>query len=116
MSSPVEQLEIRTTGAGKRGRVRTAVMACITLALLLTIGILPRISRTSRAAETARAATEDFPVVSVVEAKTSASTSQLELPGNTEPINVAHVYARASGYVRVRQADIGTRVNAGQLL
>src|SRR5436305_9013112 len=116
MSSPVEQLDIRTKGQGKRGRVRTAVLASIALALLLTIGILPRISRTSRAAETARAATEDLPVVGVVEAKTSASTSELELPGNTEPINVAHVYARASGYVRARQADIGTRVKTGQLL
>ncbi len=116
MSSPVQQLEGPTKTEGKGGRIRTLVLASIALVLLLTVGILPRLNRSSRAEETARAATEDLPVVSVVEAKMSASTSELQLPGNTEPINVAHIYARASGYIRERRADIGTRVKAGQLL
>jgi RND family efflux transporter MFP subunit len=116
MSSPVQEIEVSTKRGGKGGRIRTMVLASIALALLLTVGILPRISRSSRAAETARAATEDLPVVSVVNAKTSASASELQLPGNTEPINVAHIYARASGYIRERRADIGTRVKAGQVL
>ena len=116
MSSPVEQLEASTKAERKSGKIRTVVLASIALALLLAIGILPRINRSSRAAETARAATEDLPVVSVVNARTSGSTAELQLPGNTEPINVAHVYARASGYIRERRADIGTRVKAGQVL
>jgi RND family efflux transporter MFP subunit len=116
MSSSIQQVESANTTGGKRRRIRTVVLASIALVLLLVVGILPRISRSSRAAETARAATEDLPVVSVVAAKTSASTSELQLPGNTEPINVAHVYARTSGYVRARQVDIGSRVKAGQVL
>ncbi len=118
MSSPVQQIDASTKKEvkGKGGRIRTVVLASIAIALLLVVGILPRLSRSSRAAETARAATEDLPVVSVVKAKTSGTTSELQLPGNTEPINVAHIYARASGYVRERRADIGTRVKSGQVL
>jgi RND family efflux transporter MFP subunit len=116
MSSPVEELDVESKSEQKSRRTRTLVLAGIALVLLLAIGVLPRISRSSRAAETARAATEDLPVVSVVEAKSSAASSELQLPGNTEPINVAHIYARASGYIRERRADIGTRVKAGQVL
>jgi RND family efflux transporter MFP subunit len=118
MSSPVQQIHAspKKEVKAKGGRVRTIVLASIAIALLLVVGILPRVSRSSRAAETARAATEDLPVVSVVKAKTSGTTSELQLPGNTEPINVAHIYARASGYVRERRVDIGTRVKSGQVL
>jgi RND family efflux transporter MFP subunit len=116
MSSPVQQPELEKKPDPKQKRTRMVALAITAAALLLAIGIIPRISRSSRAADTARAASQDLPVVSIVLAKASASTSSLELPGNTEPINVAHIYARASGYMRERRVDIGTRVKAGQVL
>jgi RND family efflux transporter MFP subunit len=116
MSLPAPQLEIENKPERKSTRTRTLALAIIALVLLLAIGIAPRIGRSSRAADTARAATQDLAVVSLVPAKATANTSELELPGNTEPINVARIYARASGYIRERRADIGTRVKAGQVL
>jgi RND family efflux transporter MFP subunit len=38
------------------------------------------------------------------------------LPGNTEAINIASIYARANGYIRQRFVDIGSVVKAGQVL
>jgi len=116
MSSPAQNLEVEKKSGPTSKRTRLVTLVVIALALLLAIGIIPRIGRSSRAAETARMASQDLPVVSVVQAKASASTSSLELPGNTEPINVAHIYARASGYIGERRADIGTPVKAGQVL
>lgn len=116
MSSPVQKLDVESKPETKTSKRRTTILAVIAAVLLLAIGIAPRLSRSSRAAETARAASEDLPVISVVRAKTNVSASDLELPANTEPINVARVYARATGYIRARRADIGTRVKAGQLL
>jgi RND family efflux transporter MFP subunit len=37
-------------------------------------------------------------------------------PGATEAFAQANIYARASGYISRREVDIGSRVNAGQLL
>lgn len=48
-------------------------------------------------------------------AKRSAASSEVQLPGNVQPVQEALMYARTSGYVRRRLVDIGDRVNAGQL-
>jgi RND family efflux transporter MFP subunit len=54
--------------------------------------------------------------VSVVHPKTSTEARQLVLPGNTQPLMDAPIYARSSGYLTKWYADIGTRVKAGQTL
>jgi len=54
--------------------------------------------------------------VSVVSPKQSSGNEELLLPGNTQPLIDAPIYARTSGYLKSWTADIGTRVHAGQLL
>jgi len=54
--------------------------------------------------------------VSVVHPKVTTEPRQLVLPGNTQPLIDAPVYARTSGYLKKWYADIGTRVKAGQVL
>jgi RND family efflux transporter MFP subunit len=54
--------------------------------------------------------------VSVVKPKVSGQSSELILPGNTQPIVEAPIFARTNGYLKSWTADIGTRVKAGQLL
>jgi RND family efflux transporter MFP subunit len=54
--------------------------------------------------------------VSVVHPKITTEARQLDLPGNTQALIDAPIYARTSGYLRKWYADIGTRVTAGQLL
>jgi RND family efflux transporter MFP subunit len=109
------QTERRRGGAGPR---RTAfwIGALLILAVLLAIGIIPRIQRRDRATETADAASVSLANVVVVKAKLASGSSELELPGSIQAINVASIYARANGYVRERLVDIGTPVRAGQLL
>lgn len=107
------RIERPSTSAGPR---RTALWIGALLALLLlAAGIFPRIQRHARAAETAEAVNASLNVL-VVKAKLTSGSSDLQLPGNIQAINLASIYARTNGYVRERFVDIGTPVKAGQLL
>ena len=91
-------------------------IAAVLAVLLLAAGVIPRIRRHDRAAETADTASVSLPNVVVVKAKLASGSSDLELPGSIQAINLASIYARTNGYVRERFVDIGTPVKAGQLL
>jgi multidrug efflux pump subunit AcrA (membrane-fusion protein) len=54
--------------------------------------------------------------VSVVQPEVAGASQELVLPGNTQALIDAPIYARTSGYLKRWYADIGTRVHAGQLL
>ena len=54
--------------------------------------------------------------VAVVHPKLTGASETLALPGNTQPLIDAPIYARASGYLNKWYVDIGTKVKAGQLL
>ncbi|HYK92226.1 MAG TPA: biotin/lipoyl-binding protein, partial [Acidobacteriota bacterium] len=64
----------------------------------------------------ASAAGESVPIVNVERVRRAPATAELILPGNIIPATEAYIYARAAGYVRHRQVDIGDRVREGQLL
>ena len=57
-----------------------------------------------------------FLTVAVIHPKVTGATQELVLPGNTQPLIDAPVYARTNGYLKKWYADIGTRVKAGDLL
>lgn len=99
------------------GPRRIAIWIAAGLALLLiAIGVIPRVRRHDRAADMANAARTGLPNVLAVKAKLAPGSSDLELPGSIQAINVASIYARTNGYVRERFVDIGSPVKAGQLL
>ena len=82
----------------------------------LLAGILPRLQhRTTFAADARGIASEHLPV-HVVEAKAAGAGSDLTLPGSTQAIEEAPIYARVSGYITHRYTDIGDKVKAGQML
>jgi RND family efflux transporter MFP subunit len=85
------------------------------LALLL-IGYLPRRERLRALITASEREGHSLPVVNTVRVRRAASTSELVLPGNIQAITDAPIYARADGYVLRRYADIGDRVEAGQVL
>jgi RND family efflux transporter MFP subunit len=62
--------------------------------------------------------TRDMAVVTVaVTHPTKASAAEeVTLPGNIQPFTDAAIFARTSGYLKARHADIGSRVKAGQML
>ena len=108
MSNPVKQ-----SGSSRRNRIVGGVLV---LALLLFVGIWPRIGRSREAVAITNEAASETPSVLARRSRIAPASSELLLPGSTEAINVASIYARATGYVRQRMADIGTTVRAGQVL
>jgi len=112
---PVIRVEV--PGHANRPRRTTVWVAAVLAAVaLLGAGIIPRMQRSARAAETAKTASSSLANVLVVKARLTSGSADLELPGNIQALNVASIYARTSGYVQQRLVDIGTPVKAGQLL
>jgi len=56
------------------------------------------------------------PTVTIVSPKPGQSGSNLPLSAELKPLVEAPIYARANGYLKRRLVDIGTHVEAGQLL
>jgi RND family efflux transporter MFP subunit len=54
--------------------------------------------------------------VSVTHAKETGGSQELVLPGNTQPLMEAPIYARTNGYLKKWYADIGTHVHKGDVL
>jgi multidrug efflux pump subunit AcrA (membrane-fusion protein) len=124
MSDDPTSVERREAGGPKSTRtgprrlrfILYVVIAFIVIAGLLLVGWLPRRQRTlevnARAAEQKSA----LPVVQVMTVHKASAVEQLTLPGTVTPVSVAHIYARAAGYVKRRYVDLGDKVHRGQLL
>lgn len=54
--------------------------------------------------------------VAVTHPKITGASQELVLPGNTQPLIDAPIYARTNGYLKKWYSDIGTRVKAGDLI
>lgn len=93
---------------------RTAYAMAAALCLALAVGGVPRLTARSRAA--AQTALLSKPTVSVVTPSHAPATQALILPGEIEAYQEARIYARTSGYLRRWYTDIGTHVQAGELL
>ncbi len=96
-----------------------AVLVIVMIALVVGgffLGYLPRQRREMVLAAESAAGMQTEPIVNVAEVKRSDTRSNLVLPGNIQAVTEAPVLARATGYVRKRYADIGDRVQAGQVL
>lgn len=88
---------------------------------LLIVGLLSaagftKLEKHEAAVRFSEQASSGKPIVNTVVAQSSDPMAELVLPGNTEAIVVADIYARATGYVKSRFANIGDRVRAGQML
>jgi membrane fusion protein (multidrug efflux system) len=99
----------------KRKLVRAGLIALGVLALAFAIGYLPR--RFKRAALVASVGNAQRATrIEVVAPKPGASDRALQLPGTVQPLQETVLFARASGYVRAWRADIGDKVDKGQVL
>jgi RND family efflux transporter MFP subunit len=77
-------------------------------------GIHGRTAAETNLTSTTRAAA--VPTVTVIHPKPNTTTSEISLPGDTQAFIDTPIYARASGYLKSWNADIGARVKQGQLL
>jgi len=88
----------------------------ITMALLLPIGIYPRVLQNQELDSAHDKIVEQLPAVSITKLTAAPPSRRLSLPGSVEAMVETPIYARSSGYIRERYVDIGDRVASGQLL
>ena len=103
----------------KGGRAWILVVAggLILLAgMVLFFGYLPRQRRQQAIVAQAEREANALPVANVARVALSPESVNLLLPGNVTPMTESYLYARASGYVVKRYADIGDRVRRNQVL
>jgi RND family efflux transporter MFP subunit len=115
----------RTIGKAPRDspdtrRSRGPVLFGLGVLLLLAAGLAFGVSRSYSQQRVVMATAEqirDFiPSVRVATVQASDATVLVTLPATTSAFSIANMYARASGYIDKRYADIGDRVKEGQLL
>lgn len=97
-----------------RGLSRRALLGTVgVLTMLFLLGMVPRWHANASLLDAAR---DQRPMVSVVSTQRPEGAANLVLPGSTQAIQETPIYARTSGYVRKWYTDIGTKVEAGDLL
>jgi multidrug efflux pump subunit AcrA (membrane-fusion protein) len=90
------------------------VVAVLLVALL--VGWLPHRKRNAEVDANARQQQNSVPVVEVQTVHGASAEQDLTLPGTVTPLRSAHIYARASGFLKARYVDLGDTVRKGQLL
>jgi membrane fusion protein, multidrug efflux system len=93
---------------------RFVIVAVILIVIGLAVGLLPRwFARRALAKETVENSTQTVAVVSPSPGK---SDMGVPLPAEVQAFVEAPIYARANGYLKRWDVDIGEHVEAGQLL
>lgn len=93
---------------------RFATIAVVLIVVGLVVGLVPRwFARQSLEKETREMAVQSVAVVSPSPGKSDLG---VPLPAEVQAYVEAPIYARASGYLKAWDVDIGTNVEAGQLL
>src|SRR5258707_7892080 len=80
-------------------RLRLALLALIALILfgaLMLAGVLPRLARQKKITAAAQAVRDNIPRVTVVQAQEVPVSSDLQLPGDVEAIQVATIAAQTT--------------------
>ncbi len=105
-----------THGEARGRRMLWILTAIVVVVLALLLGWLPHYKRNNQVNARAQQEKNAFPVVEVQTVHGASSEEELTLPGTLTPLRSAHIYARASGYLKARYVDLGDRVRKGQLL
>jgi len=123
MEAVAEQNQIPTTEQTRssiaqkpNGFKKLVGVSGVTMALLLPIGIYPRVMQNQELDSAHDKIVEQVPAVSVANPTAAPPSRLLKLPGSVEALVETPIYARTSGYIRERYVDIGDRVSKGQLL
>jgi len=99
-----------------RKRRTSLILALSGVLVLGYIGIKPRIEQSNKLSTEVAALKTELPAVSVVQLKKVKGASELLLPSNLQAIEETTIEARTAGYVKARYVDIGSKVNAGDVL
>jgi len=107
--------------SGIRRPSRTAISAllcgfAVVLAVAFLAGYLPMHQRQAALRAEADAQHKQLPRVDVLRASRGSAQTTLVLPGTMQAVTEAPILARADGYLKRREADLGDRVRTGQVL
>ena len=118
VDATIEQSPMPTPPHHSRPRTKSYVAAIAFFLILIVIAALAFIPRLHQKSELDQEAKRDSgpPTVNVIKVTTGTGNSNLELPGNVQAFEQTPIFARTSGYVKARYADIGEHVRKGQLL
>jgi len=100
----------------KRRLIVISIVGALLLGAAFLIGYLPRREARAALVGSMAATQQTAPRIEVVAPKVGASQRSMLLPGSVQPLQETTIYARASGFVRRWNADIGDKVKAGQVL
>ena len=100
----------------KRRLIVISIVGVLLLGAAFLLGYLPRREARAALVGSTAAAQHAAPRIEVVSPKVGASQRSMLLPGSVQPLQETTIYARASGFVRRWNADIGDKVKAGELL
>ncbi|MGH8447207.1 MAG: efflux RND transporter periplasmic adaptor subunit [Solimonas sp.] len=102
------------TPVAPRGLRKVGIVAVAVLVAVVAIGLTTR----ARSATKLSQWTDDnaIPTVTVVDPQPLGAAAGLQLPARLEAYTQAPIYARAGGYLKSWNVDIGTQVKAGQVL
>jgi RND family efflux transporter MFP subunit len=93
-----------------------SLVGLVAVVVAFIAGYLPHRRRESMLAAESKNAAASLPTVTVAAVRRASAKVGLALPGSIQASTEAAVLARADGYIKRRYADIGDRVQAGQLL
>jgi len=114
-------VDLRDEGRGIRRPSKKAVSGLlfgVAVALLIAFlaGYVPMQRRDAALRAEADAQHKQVPRVEVIRVSRGSAQTTLVLPGTTQAITEAPILARADGYLKRRVADLGDRVETGQVL
>jgi RND family efflux transporter MFP subunit len=102
--------------ARRRTAVRVGIGAITVLALMVGWGSYVHIARNASAQEAMETRQSAIPAVRTAALKSQAGPRVVDLPGTMQAFDSATLYARATGYIASRRADIGSQVHKGDVL
>jgi len=114
--TPPSELPDKHQQEGPGRRLLWILIVVAALAVALLVGWLPHQERNKEVDAKARQQQNSVPVVEVQVVHSASTEQELTLPGTVTPLKSAHIYARASGYLKARYVDLGDTVRKGQLL
>ncbi len=102
----------------KRMKIKPMVLVLFLLGLFAVIafGAVPRILQQQALIGHERSELAQAPSISYVVAQPSPAMEEFTLPGSTQAIQDAPIYARVNGYLKKRYVDIGDLVHTGQVM
>jgi multidrug efflux system membrane fusion protein len=109
----------KRVNAGKKSPllpVTLVILCVVAIAGLALYGGLPRYEQKKELNEHSKEQMAQATPVSVVEAQPGPAVQEFILPGATQPIQDATIYARVDGYLAKRYVNIGDKVKTGQLI